>query len=502
MLSAFANSFRIPELRRRILFTLYMIVVMRIGAAIPCPGINVAVLQDYFQNVVSNQAAGSLLGLINIFSGGALENCAIFSLGIMPYISASIMLQLMTVVLPQLGKMAREEGGRQKITQYTRYVTIVLCILQGYMLALGYQNPSNNPLLPGIASVLDRMNTQLVPEPGAGFIFVVVLCNLAGTMLLMWIGEQITDRGIGNGTSLVITIGIAARIPGAMAQAWQKFVAGGVEDARNPLLLVLLLGLMFAVIAGVVAVTQAVRRISVQYAKRMVGRRMYGGQTSYLPLRVNYSGVMPIIFAQTLLMVPRFLVQLIPNPGVFVGGLIASLNQGFLYYVFYGGMILFFSYFWVATMFNPIQIADELKKHGGFIPGIRPGQPTAEFLDYAMTRLTLAGAIFLIGLAVMPQLLYQMLQVPSLTSSFFGGTSLLIIVGVMLDTMRQIETHLLQRHYEGFLRKGRIRGRAAMGQVRSLGHAGGGPTDESLAWLGVAVAVLLLLGAVAALVRS
>jgi len=499
MLSAFANSFRIPELRKRILFTLYMVVVMRIGAAIPVPGINVTVLQDYFQNVVSNQGAGSLLGLINIFSGGAMENCAILSLGIMPYISASIMLQLLTVVMPQLGKLAREEGGRQKITQYTRYVTIVLCIIQGYMLALGFQNPGSNPLLPGIGSVLERMNAQLVPNPGPGFIAMVVLCNTAGTMLLMWIGEQITDRGIGNGVSLVITIGIAARIPGAMAQAWQKYVAGvGDVSARNPVLLVLLLALMFAVIAGVVAVTQAVRRVSVQYAKRMVGRRVYGGQTSYLPLRVNYSGVMPIIFAQTLLMIPRFLMQVIPNPGVFLGGIIASLNQGFLYYVFYGGMILFFSYFWVATMFNPIQIADELKKHGGFIPGIRPGQPTAEFLDYAMTRLTLAGAIFLILLAILPQLLHQSLLVPSLTSQFFGGTSLLIIVGVMLDTMRQIETHLLQRHYAGFLRKGRIRGRAT---GPALGREGSGPSDESLAWLGVAVACLLLLGAVAAVLN-
>ncbi len=500
MLSAFANSFRIPELRKRILFTLCMIVVMRIGASIPCPGINVTVLQDYFQNVVSNQGAGSLMGLINIFSGGAMENCAIASLGIMPYISASIMLQLLTVVLPQLGKLAREEGGRQKITQYTRYLTIVLCCIQGYMLALGFQNPANNPLLPGIGAVLERMNTQLVPEPGAGFIFMVVLCNMAGTMLLMWIGEQITDRGIGNGVSLVITVGIAARIPAAMAQAWQKFVVGvGEQGARNPLLLVLLLGLMFAVIAGVVAVTQAVRRVSVQYAKRMVGRRVYGGQTSYLPLRVNYSGVMPIIFAQTLLMIPRFVMQVIPNPGPFVGGIIASLNSGFLYYVFYGAMILFFSYFWVATMFNPIQIADELKKHGGFIPGIRPGQPTAEFLDYAMTRLTLAGALFLIVLAVMPELLHQLLLVPSLTSQFFGGTSLLIMVGVMLDTMRQIETHLLQRHYEGFLRKGRIRGRSTGPALGREGAAG--PSDESLAWLGVAVACLLLLGAVAAVLN-
>jgi preprotein translocase subunit SecY len=498
MLSAFTNSLRIPELRRRILFTLALIVVIRAGAAIPCPGINVPLLQAYFEQMVNNQAAGSIVGLVNIFSGGALENCAIFSLGIMPYISASIMIQLMTVVLPRLGKMAREEGGRQKITQYTRYVTLVLCLIQGYLLALGFQNPENNPFLHGITDVIRAKGMTLVADPGASFIFFVILTNMAGTMLLMWLGEQITDRGIGNGISVVITVGIAARLPAALAQGWQKFVPTGASaDQLSPLLIVLLLAFLFAVIAGVVAVTQAMRKITVQYAKRVVGRKMYGGQSSYLPLKVNYSGVMPIIFAQTILMFPSFLLSFVPNPSPELRGFIVSLEGGSLHYLFYAGMILFFSYFWVATQFNPIQIADDLKKHGGFIPGIRPGQPTAEFLDFTMTRLTLAGAVFLTVLAVLPQLLSRMLGIPYLTASFFGGTSLLIIVGVMLDTMRQVETHLLQRHYDGFLKKGRLKGRST--RMPPSATTAGASTDTVL-WMWVGIGVLLILAATAMIV--
>lgn len=497
MLSAFSNSLKIPELRHRILFTLALVVVVRIGAAIPCPGINVALLREYFQTIVSSQSAGTIVGLVNIFSGGALENCAIFSLGIMPYISASIMLQLMTVVLPRLGKLVREEGGRQKINQYTRYLTLALCILQGYLLALGFQNPGKNPFLIGITDVMQRTGMELVPEPGWKFIFFVVLVNMTGTMVLTWLGEQITDRGIGNGISLIIAVGIVARLPAALAQGWQKFVpTGGSAEQLNPLLLVLLLAFMFAVIAGVVAVTQAVRKVIVQYAKRMVGRKMYGGQSSYLPLKVNYSGVMPIIFAQTILMFPSFLLSFIPDPSPGFRNFIISLEQGSLHYALYGGMILFFSYFWVATQFNPIQIADDLKKHGGFIPGIRPGQPTAEFLDYTMTRLTLAGAIFLTVLAVLPQMLSRMLGIPYLTASFFGGTSLLIIVGVMLDSMRQIETFLLQRHYDGFLKKGRLKGRSTA-PVASGSYAA---SSDAVMWLWVAIGLLVIIWFAASLV--
>ena len=497
MLSAFSNSFKIPELRLRIFFTLLLIVVVRIGAAIPCPGINVALLREYFQTIVSNQSAGTIVGLVNIFSGGALENCAIFSLGVMPYISASIMLQLMTVVLPRLGKMAREEGGRQKLTQYTRYLTLGLCVLQGYLLALGFVNPAKNPFLHGITDVIQRTGMELVPDPGFKFIFFVVLVNMTGTMVLMWLGEQITDRGIGNGVSLIIAVGIAARLPAALAQGWQKFVpTGGSAEQLNPLLLVLLLAFMFAVIAGVVSVTQAVRKITVQYAKRMVGRKMYGGQSSYLPLKVNYSGVMPIIFAQTILMFPSFLLSFIPDPSSGLRSFIISLEQGTLHYAFYGGMILFFSYFWVATQFNPIQIADDLKKHGGFIPGIRPGQPTAEFLDYTMTRLTLAGAIFLTVLAVLPQMLSRGMGIPYLTASFFGGTSLLIMVGVMLDSMRQIETFLLQRNYEGFLKRSKLKGRNP--NAANMGNA---PSSEGVTWLLIAIGLLVIIGFAATLVQ-
>ncbi len=499
MLSAFSNIFRIPELRQRILFTLGLIVVMRVGAAIPVPGINAALLREYFDSIVSTQTAGTIVGLVNIFSGGALENCAIFSLGIMPYISASIMMQLMTVVLPRVGKMAREEGGRQKITQYTRYLTLVLCVLQGYLLAMGFENPANNPFLKGITDVMARTGMELVPDPGMSFVFFVVLTNMAGTMLLMWLGEKITERGIGNGVSVVITVGILARLPAALAQGWQQFVpSAGSTEQLSPFLIVLLLVFLFCVTAGVVAVTQATRRITVQYAKRVVGRKMYGGQSSYLPLKVNYSGVMPIIFAQTILMFPAFLLNFIPNPGPELRQLISSIESGWIHYALYAGMILFFSYFWVATQFNPIQIADDLKKNGGFIPGIRPGQPTAEFLDFTMTRLTLAGAIFLTALAVMPQLLNRMLGVPFLTASFFGGTSLLIIVGVMLDTMRQVETFLLQRHYDGFLKKGRLKGRGNSRVPQTV--SGAGASSETVVWIWLVIGALAIIGITASLV--
>ncbi len=497
MLSAFTNCLKIPEVRTRILFTLGLIVIIRIGAVIPCPGINVELLELYFQQKVNVQAAGSIVGLLNIFSGGALSNCAIFSLGIMPYISASIMIQLMTVVLPQLGRMAREEGGRQKILQYTRYVTVALCLFQGYLLAVGFQNPESNPFLQGIGDLMRSTQMSLVPEPGFGFIFNVMIVNLAGTLLLMWLGEQITERGIGNGTSLVITVGIVASLPAALAQGWQKFVpSSGAESQVSPFLLVLLLAFMFAVVAGIVAVTQAMRKIIVQYAKRVVGRKVYGGQSSYLPLKINYSGVMPIIFAQTILMFPTFLLSFVPHPGPGLRAFIASLESGTLHYIIYAGLILFFSYFWVATQFNPIQIADDLKKNGGFIPGVRPGQPTAEFLDFTMTRLTLAGAVFLTVLAVMPQLLSRSLGIPYLTASFFGGTSLLITVGVMLDTMRQIETYLLQKHYDGFLKRGRIRGRST-----GPAHSGNAASQDSVVWIWVGIGILLLAFIAASLVQ-
>ncbi len=497
MLSAFANCFSIPELRQRILFTLGILAIVRIGAAIPIPGINASLLNMYFDQIVNQQATNNVVGLINIFSGGALQNCAIFSLGIMPYISASIMMQLLTVVIPTLGKMVREEGGRQKINQYTRLLTLALCTIQGYFLAITLQNPETNPFLSGIGELIAREGTELVPNPGAGFIFTVIVTNMAGTMLLVWLGEQITDRGVGNGISLIITVGILASLPAALASAYSVFF-GVQNDRANPLLVVILIAFLIIVIAGVVAVTQAQRKIRVDYAKRIIGRKMYGGQTSYLPLKVNYSGVLPIIFAQTILMFPSMLLGFVPNEVLsdwpWVATFAYSLERGSLHYIILAAMILFFSYFWVATQFNPIQIADDLKKNGGYIPGIRPGQPTAEFLDYTMSRLTLAGAFFLTVLAVLPQLINLNLGIPFITASFFGGTSLLISVGVLLDTMRQIETYLFQKNYEGFLKKGRIRGRSAVPLPLSPNVV----SNELLVWLWTVIAVLVVLSAAAA----
>jgi preprotein translocase subunit SecY len=495
MLSAFANSFKIPELRQRILFTLALIVVVRIGAAIPCPGVNAKVLGAFFSSVVDQQAQGSVIGMFNLFSGGALENCAIFSLGVMPYISASIMMQLLTAVVPSISKMAREEGGRQKISQYSRVLTVVLCLIQGYLLAVGFEHPESIPFLHGISSVIDKMGMPLVsPDINHwAFRIMTVLSLTTGTMVLMWLGEQITDKGIGNGVSLIITIGIVARLPAALLQGWQKLVGSG---ANSIYLVVLLIAFLFGVIAATVAMTQGVRKIVVQYAKQVRGNKVYGGQSSFLPLKVNYAGVMPIIFAQAILLFPSVFINLLFPHSQFAGAVAQSLAAGWMHYVLSALMILFFSYFWVATQFNPVQIADDLKKHGGFIPGIRPGQATSDFLDYTMTRLTLAGAIFLAVLAVLPMLVANTLQIPMITAQFFGGTSLLIMVGVVLDTMRQTETYLLQRHYDGFLKKGRIKGRSAYDTA-----ATGGVSGTSLVWLYVGIAALALIGVTLSLVN-
>ncbi|MEO6053420.1 MAG: preprotein translocase subunit SecY [Chthoniobacterales bacterium] len=492
MISAFSNIFKIPELRQRVLFTLALIVVMRIGAVIATPGINAEVLRHYFLNAGSAQSGG-VATLFNLFSGGALANCAVFSLGIMPYISASIMLQLLTAVIPQLGKMAREDGGRQKITQYTRFATIGLCIFQGYLLALSFENPGSNPFLPNIMDTIKQLGgMQLVPHAGMGFRLLTVVTMTAGTLLLMWLGDQITDRGIGNGTSLIITVGIVAQLPSGLIQAWKTFVPSeGVESTVSPIILVVMIAFLVFVVAGVIAVTQAQRKISVQYAKRVVGRKVYGGQTQYMPLKVNYAGVMPIIFAQAILLFPSTILNLAFKQQSWAVWLGDQLSHGEMHYILYGGMIFFFSYFWVATQFQPAQIADDLKKYGGFIPGVRPGKPTADFLDFTMTRLTFAGAVFLTVIAIIPQILMTWLKVPYMAAQFFGGTGLLIIVGVVLDTMRQVETYLLQRHYDGFLRKGKIRG-----SRQRMGFATGNAMNEgTLLWIYVAIAALLIAGA-------
>ncbi len=492
MISAFSNTLKIPELRNRVLFTLALLVVVRIGAAITCPGVNATVIQNWFQSQVNTQTGGNIAALFNIFSGGALENCAIFSLGVMPYISASIMMQLLTAVIPQLGKLAKEDGGRQKIMQYTRYATIALCVFQGYLLALSFEDPSRNPFLSGITDTISKLGVPLVADPGWAFRILVIITLTAGTMLLMWLGDQITDRGVGNGMSLIISIGIAARLPAALIQGWRTFVPSGAGQGSqvSPMVLVLMLAFLVLVIAAVICVTQAQRKISVQYAKRVVGRKVYGGQTQYMPLKVNYAGVMPIIFAQALLIFPATIVTMAFKDARWAQSFAANLQSGPLHYGLYGGMIFFFSYFWVATQFQPQQIADDLKKYGGYIPGIRPGNETANFLDRVMTRLTFAGAVFLTVIAVLPQMLSQSLHVPYIAAQFFGGTSLLIIVGVILDTMRQIETHLIQRHYDGFLRKGRIRGRFE----RTPAGRGEAVQQGALLWIWVGIAMLVIAG--------
>ena len=499
MLSAFANCFKIPELRQRIIFTLCVVVVVRIGAAIPCPGINTEILARFFHSVLDKNN-NTVVGLFNLFSGGALENCAVFTLGIIPYISASIMLQLMTAVVPSLGKLAREEGGRQKITQYTRYATIVICLVQGYFYAKQFENPKTSQLFSGIDAITNKFG-PLVPHPGLAFEFTTVVSLLAGTLLLMWLGEQITDKGIGNGISMVITINIVSRLPAALVQGWEMIrpPAGSNVEATIPVIAFpMMLLFLFAVIAGTIAITQAQRKVTIQYAKQVRGNKVYGGQTSFLPLKVNYSGVMPIIFAQSILIVPAFMIKILPgNTALWLRNLADSLASGSLHYILYVAMIFFFSYFWVSFMFNPIQISEDVKRNGGFIPGVRPGAPTAEFLEYTMTRLTLAGAIFLAVLAILPMAAQSWAHVPVLTSQFFGGTSLLIMIGVMLDTMRQMETYLLQRHYDGFLKKGRIRGRSA-GPLPTLGQ--GQATDSgNYVWLFVVIAILLIAGAVISL---
>jgi preprotein translocase subunit SecY len=447
MLAAFANSLKIPELRARLLFTFGLVFVCRVIASVPAPGVDSLALREFVAQIQAS-AGGTFFGMFNLFSGGALENCAVGSLGIMPYISASIILQLMTAVVPTLERLAREgDTGRQKITQYTRYLTVILCLIQGYGMAITLEHPQ--------ALGIDR---PIVNIPGWGFRIMAVITMTAGTVLLMWLGEQMTERGIGNGISLIITIGIISRLPAASQAMFNMFKPIDGVSQFSVFHLVGLLVMLFLVIAAVIAMTQGQRKIPVQYAKRVVGRKVYGGQSTYMPLRVNYSGVMPIIFGQAILMFPSKLLSMIPLG--FFQQLATSLQYGSgLYLLLYSLMILFFSYFWVATQFNPIQIADDLKKYGGYVPGIRPGKPTAEFLDRTMTRITLAGAVFLTVIAVIPTVMAQQFRIPWIVASFFGGTSILIVVGVMLDTLRQIESHLVMRSYDGFLKKGRLRGR-------------------------------------------
>lgn len=455
IINTFRNCFKIPELKSRIFFTLIVLGICRVVAMIPIPGLDGAALADFFQKNATKDGGG-LLGMYSMFTGGALERCAVGALGIMPYISATIILQLLTAVVPQLSKLAREEGGRAKIIQYGRYLTVLLCLGQGLVMAIGWENAKS--IFPGFEGQLVRDGMSIW-----WYRVQTVFILTTGTMLLMWFGEQITERGIGNGVSLVITIGILARLPQAV-QALADMFKNAPEGALQIVVFkgVAMIFLLLGVIAGVIAVTQAQRKVAVQYAQRAVGRKIVSGGSSFMPLRVNYAGVMPIIFAQAILMFPQKILKLLGDSYkiTFLSDLANQLYEGaFLYMLIYAAMILFFSYFWVATQFNEIQIADDLKKYGGYIPGVRPGQATSDYLHNAMSRITLAGAVFLTVIATIPILLNALMKVPFPVATFFGGTSMLILVGVMLDTMRQMESHLLMRHYDGFLKKGRLRGR-------------------------------------------
>ncbi|MBI5384967.1 MAG: preprotein translocase subunit SecY [Verrucomicrobia bacterium] len=451
--NTFANCFKIPELKSRIIFTLVVLGICRLVSMIPVPGLDGAALAEHFAKAGS--AGGGFLGMYSMFTGGALERCAVGSLGIMPYISATIIIQLLTAVIPQLSKMVREEGGRIKVIQYGRYLTVPLCLGQALVMAYGWERAE---------SIFNGFTGNLVLSENLWWYRIQTTIILTtGTMLLMWLGEQISERGIGNGVSLVITIGILARLPQAGQGLRDMFFpARGVESQFNFFHAIALVLLLVAVVAGVIAVTQAQRKIPVQYAQRAVGRKVFQGGTSFMPLRVNYAGVMPVIFAQAILMFPQKILQTAGSSFdvKFLRDTAVLLNEGaILYMLLYGMMILFFSYFWVATQFNEIQIADDLKKYGGYIPGVRPGTATSDFLHNAMHRITLAGAVFLTVIALIPIWLAQEMNVNPYVSTYFGGTSMLILVGVMLDTMRQMESHLLMRHYDGFLKKGRMRGR-------------------------------------------
>jgi preprotein translocase subunit SecY len=434
MLSGFQNASRVPELRRRVFFTLGMIAVYRLGVHVPTPGIDRQAMAAFFE-----QQQNTLFGFLNLFSGGALEQFSVFSLGIMPYISASIILQLLTVVFPYLERLSKEgEAGRRKITQYTRYGTVVLSIVQGTMIAIGLEGTTG----PG--------GQSLVLNPGWGFRVMTVITLTSGTAFIMWLGEQITERGIGNGISLIIFAGIVARLPSAITTTLQ-FMR---EGEMGPLVALLILALSVVVVGAIIFVERGQRRIPVQYAKRVVGRKMYGGMTSHLPLKVNTANVIPPIFASSILIFPATLAQFANHP--WVQTMSGALAPGtWLHDFIYVLLIIFFAFFYTAVVFNPSDVAENMKKAGGYIPGIRPGQKTAEYIERVLSRITLSGAIYLCIVSLLPTILVRQFNVPF----YFGGTALLIVVGVALDTVAQMETHLISRNYEGFMKRGRLRGR-------------------------------------------
>ncbi len=459
MLDSIRNIFSIPDLRKRVIFTLLLLAVYRIGAQIPSPGISAPALEEFWQ-----MQRGTILGFVDLFTGRSMSRMTIFALGIMPYISASIILQLLQVVWPYLERLSKEgELGRKKITQYTRYGTILICLIQSFGISIFLES------LRSPAS-----NLPIVPSPGWGFRFLTILTMTTGTVFIMWLGEQISERGIGNGISLIIFAGIVVSLPSGI----QSLLSGIRSGDMSPLRLIFLLILMLAVIVVIVFVERGQRRIPVSYAKRVVGRKIYGGQSTHLPLRVNTGGVIPIIFAASIVTIPSTIAQMVKVP--FIQNLAMQFGMGMpLYNLLYIASIIFFTYFYVSIIFNPSDVADNLRKYGGFIPGIRPGKNTSDFIDGVLSRITLVGAIYLAAVAVMPEFMITGFKVSALpfigdfldanlprwftqglnVNFYFGGTSILIVVGVAMDTMQQIEAQLVMRHYDGFMRRGRLKGR-------------------------------------------
>lgn len=431
MLGGFKNISKIPELQKRIIYTFLLLAVYRIGAHVPTPGIDTQALAAFF-----DQARGSLLGLFDMFAGGALSRLSVFALGIMPYISASIILQLLTVVIPHLESLSKEgDAGRRKITQYTRYGTVLLSLIQGFGIAVGLENMAG------------PTGVSIVINPGWGFRLMTVITLTAGTSFIMWLGESITEKGIGNGISLIIFAGIVCNGPAAVLNTFRLLSTGEM----GIFFIVIMIVLMLAVVGIIVFVESGQRRIPVQYAKRVIGRKMYGGQTTHLPLKVNTAGVIPPIFASSIIMFPATIANFVPHPWMkaFAGYLMPGR---FVYESMYVAFIIFFCYFYTAVTFNPVDVADNMKKHGGYVPGIRPGKRTAAYIDKVLTRLTFSGALYVSAVCVLPSILISQFNVPF----YFGGTALLIVVGVALDTAGQIETHMLTRQYEGFMKKGRV----------------------------------------------
>ncbi len=429
MIGGFQNVFKIPELKKRILFTIGLLAVYRVGVHVPTPGIDAVALASFFA-----RAQGTLLGLFDMFSGGALTRLSVFALGIMPYISASIILQLLTVVVPHLERLSKEgEEGHKKITQYTRYGTVLLSVIQSFGISVGLESMTS----PGGAAV--------VLHPGWSFRLMTVITLTAGTSFIMWLGEQITERGIGNGISLIIFAGIVARMPSAIGNTFRLISTGEMGIFAILIMIVL----MISVVAFIIYVEQGQRRIPVQYAKRVIGRKMYGGQSTHLPLRINTSGVIPPIFASSIIMFPATIASFMKVP--WMQSVASAMRPGnAAYELLYVGFIFFFCYFYTAVTFNPVDVADNMKKNGGYIPGIRPGKRTSDYIDKVLTRITLGGAIYVSAVCVLPSILITKFNVPF----YFGGTALLIVVQVAMDTIAQMESHMISRHYEGFLKKG------------------------------------------------